>query len=353
MALNADNQQITPPNSNGRLRVFDALRGFSMLSVVYMHVLLGAGIGSYSTVSGSIVMGWFMPLFFFISGFFSYKPLHKWNRATIGIQLSQKVKALLISTIIFYGLLSYVHGGNILGWLNNGFRWYWFTPVLFQMYLLYIIAVCISFVAKRDASLFLMIIITVLLWFVKDNIYLNSTPWWPVINGAAICYYIQWFVTGLIVRRYHGKILKWLDLDAVKAILILGYVVLLCITLAKNDSMHPVIQNIASLAISYFGVFLLYMLFYQARKFFDGDSRVARGLCFTGQRTLDIYMIHYFFVPAFPVIGAWLEPNSMVLFQLLYGLSTAVIITTISLIISWAIRTCPILADWCLGVRGR
>lgn len=349
-------KQLPPPTNQssgkgGRLREFDALRGFSMLSVVYMHVLLGADIGSFSTISGTFVMGYFMPLFFFISGFFSYKPLYKWNITTIFRQLSQRSKALLISSIVFYALLSYCHGGDIIGWIHQGFKWYWFTPVLFEMYLLFIIAVSISLLLKREISIVLMIGITLVLLIVKDCTILNEAIWWKVVNGSALCYFIQWFVFGLIVRRYYSKTLNLLDIKGVKAILITGYVAIMCFLSSDVSEGLPSVKTIASLAVSYVGIMLLYMLFYQARKYFDGNNYIGNGLCIIGQRTLDIYMIHYFFVPVLPAIGSWLAPNTMVLFQLMYGLGTAVIISIISLTISWCIRTSPVLADWFFGVR--
>ncbi|MCM1291724.1 MAG: acyltransferase [Bacteroides sp.] len=334
-----------------RLKEFDALRGFSMLSVVYMHVLLGAGIGSFSTISGSFIMSWFMPLFFFISGFFSFKPLCKWRYKSFPRTLFQKVKALIISAIVFYFLLSYCKGGNVLGWIHHGFKWYWFTPVLFEMYLFYMIAVSISLLLKRDISMVMMIVVTIILWIEKDCTVLNDAGWWAVVNGSALCYFIQWFVTGIIVRRYDSMVLKFLNSNIVRAMLVIGYVALMCLTLSEGISLPPFIKKLTSLAVSYFGVFLLYMLFYQGRQYFVSNNRFANMLCFTGQRTLDIYMIHYFFIPTLPIIGAWIAPNSMVLFQLLYGLCTAIVITAISLLLSWCLRTSPLLADWLFGVR--
>ena len=62
-----------------RVRYIDALRGFTMILVVWAHVMLDMGLGGYNTVLGSIFLTFRMPMFFYISGYIAYKSLEKWN----------------------------------------------------------------------------------------------------------------------------------------------------------------------------------------------------------------------------------------------------------------------------------
>ena len=50
-----------------RIRYIDALRGFTMLLVVFGHVMMTTfGIGGYNTVIGCFFLTFRMPMFFFM-----------------------------------------------------------------------------------------------------------------------------------------------------------------------------------------------------------------------------------------------------------------------------------------------
>ncbi len=144
----------TPPQKidgqNCRLREFDALRGFSMLSVVFVHTLNLTGADTGATVSGAFVISYFMPLFFFISGYFAFKPYEKWTKETYLWQIPQKIKSLIICTLLFYTFRYYVIGSNPLEWIENGFMGYWFTIVLFDMFVIYYTVTAIARLTNKD-----------------------------------------------------------------------------------------------------------------------------------------------------------------------------------------------------------
>lgn len=300
-------------------------------------------------VAGRIVISFFMPLFFFISGFFAYKPCDMWTCSMYRKQIPQKVKALVICTVVFYTFRYYIIGADPLGWLNKGFMGYWFTIVLFDMFVIYYTATFASNLLKSDISIPLMCVLALigpaLIHFGITDEGLFGT----VLGTTNLCFYLQWFVLGLIVRKHDDRFNRILSNGTVKAILMICYIVLLC---ADYDALPPVVAKIiSSMIVSYVGVLTITALFLSFRDFFNGHSRVAGYMCFVGRRTLDIYMLHYLFLPSLPLIGVYLVPDSMVLFQLIYGLGTAVIITSICLLLSSCLRTSPVLADWFFGVR--
>ena len=100
----------------GRLRYFDALRGFSMIFVVFSHVVLfsmGLTDVKDSTVNW-VIMTFRMPLFFFVSGFFAYRVCTKWTASLVGDVIKRKIQAQVIGTIVFCshgfpGILVYHH----------------------------------------------------------------------------------------------------------------------------------------------------------------------------------------------------------------------------------------------------
>ena len=65
---------------NKRIQYIDALRGFTMILVVFAHVLLWTfNLGNHETVIGSLFITFRMPMFFFISGYISYKSTQLWT----------------------------------------------------------------------------------------------------------------------------------------------------------------------------------------------------------------------------------------------------------------------------------
>jgi len=96
----------------GRLQWIDAMRGFSMLIVVIGHVLLSMGIGGYDSFLSSVLLTFRMPLFFFVSGFFSFRAIEWWNRKRIGDILKRKFQAQILCTVVFLSVYQYVISGG-------------------------------------------------------------------------------------------------------------------------------------------------------------------------------------------------------------------------------------------------
>lgn len=90
----------------------DAMRGFSMLLVVFGHVMLWMGIKGYDTFLSSVLLTFRMPLFFFVSGFFSFRAIGWWNKHRIADILKRKFQAQILCTIVFASVYQYVMWGG-------------------------------------------------------------------------------------------------------------------------------------------------------------------------------------------------------------------------------------------------
>lgn len=88
-------------DKEGRMRVFDAIRGLSMFLVVFGHVLGCFDLGGYDSFLGSVILTFRMPLFFFISGFFAYRAVGDWTFGLCRRVLAQKVRAQVLCTLLF------------------------------------------------------------------------------------------------------------------------------------------------------------------------------------------------------------------------------------------------------------
>jgi len=95
-----------------RMQWVDAMRGFSMTIVVLGHVLLSMGVGGYSSFLSSVLLTFRMPLFFFVSGYFSYRLVGWWTKNRILDILRRKIQAQIIGTFVFMSVYQVVNGGG-------------------------------------------------------------------------------------------------------------------------------------------------------------------------------------------------------------------------------------------------
>lgn len=86
-----------------RIEYMDALRGFAILTVVYQHlIVMGLSNTAYQSSVSKLIVLFFMPLFFFISGYFSMKIESINTLRELWCVYVKKIKTLLVPTIIMF-----------------------------------------------------------------------------------------------------------------------------------------------------------------------------------------------------------------------------------------------------------
>ena len=72
---------------------------------------------------------------------------------------------------------------------------------------------------------------------------------------------------------------------------------------------------------------------------------------FVGQRTLDLYLLHYFFIPDLRFLSPYLEIASQSLITLLIISVITIAIALLCLLYSEIIRTCNVLSHFMLSTK--
>lgn len=348
------NRRTTPPHEDGRMQVFDAIRGLSMFLVVFGHVLGRFGVGGYDSVLGSVITTFRMPLFFFISGFFAYRAVGDWTSGLCRRVMAQKLRAQVLCTLLFFALYDYALGeGKPFGWIDNGFGGYWFTIVLFQMFAIYLLLNAISRAFKRTIVNMSMVVIAILCLFVLVFYRPDGTNrLWLLLCGENFTKYFQFFVLGVFARKYYGVFCRILANDKFRASMIVGFVGCMCLwyndAFRQYDFMYRVIHDIV---VRYIGVMMVVSVVFAYKDYFEGKSSFSRCLRLIGRRSLDVYMIHYFFLPVVPWSLAWLSANSMISAQIALCAIVAIVVIAICLMLSSITRTSHFLCVWLWGVR--
>lgn len=341
-----------------RIGYIDAMRGFSMILVVFGHVLLTMGFPTDSTVLGSILLTFRMPLFFFVSGFFSFRVMEKWTVGLSKTILKRKIQAQIICTLVFYSLFQLCHSESPLQFLDNGFSWFWFTIVLFQMFVIYLILAISERIVRKPVIVTPGLIILSIVFFI---IFVKSAgsdnKIWGMLSWYYLVEYFQFFTFGILARKYYSGFERLLESDKFRTTAIISYIGLLLAVYGFDKALagyNSALYNIFSMVlVRYAGLFTVFVLFYNNRTYFAGDEKPCRWLRFVGRRTLDIYMLHVFVLPNLLFLNQLLSDRGMLLMQLTIGLTGAVLNIAVCLFISTILRSSPTLSKWLFGEKGQ
>lgn len=330
-----------------RMQWVDCMRGFSMLLVVLAHVMFDMGIGWHNTFLSSLLITFRMPLFFFVSGFFSHKALEQWNPGRIKGIMKRKCQAQIIGTLVFMLIFNYTFNR---GWEIYGFGGYWFTIVLFQMYCLYILFTLISHKTGRDIVIPAMVMVSATLLAIF-TIFLKDERWF--LNWENLMKYIQFFTAGIICSKYREKLFLVLSTNLFATIVITAFIIgmMLYYNVALCHDYPSIYAFTHDIAVRWFGLAIVVMFFYRKRELFSSDNRLVRALRFIGRRTLDIYFIHYFFVPNLSFLQPWLAPDKMLVVQLAIVSVVTILIVALSLLTSSILRQSDTLASYLFGEK--
>lgn len=346
-------------SNNQRIEYIDALRGFAMLLVVFGHIHLRG----YEMVSGSsfvisMIAICNMPLFFFLSGFVSFKERTEWPlRDTLHLAV-KKICHLLIPFIIFCVFMAALAHDRIINILADPMKHgYWFLPVLCWSYLVYY-GLCWLMdrarMPRRYKDIFLIAIaVVIFLWGSVLKKYSDGPSYF---SGVLFTRYFHFFICGLLARKYIKYFMKLFEEWSFFLLFLLGFF----LTILMWDSLSVTASNVLSGSLTLFrviSVFITYVplpyiylliIFGVFYKSYDSiKNRGGKYMSFIGKRTLDIYMLHYFFIPVLPFCIE--NPNG-----LLYILGTfcmTLIVVIISLFVGAVLRTSNILAFLLFGQK--
>lgn len=330
-----------------RIGYIDALKGFTILLVVAFHFSKGAHI------SGNFCLHEFlslfrMPLFFLISGFILYKDNFVWNLSNSYSFIVKKFRVQIITTLIIicvYSLFSQLSIYNILfAQYKEG---YWFTISLFMFFVLYTVLMFIFGRKNNNLALLIGGVIGFILY--RYRLREDYCDWGRLFNLMSVdtLKYFVYFISGAILRKYFDFFQCFMRSDYFISIIIFLFFFFCYIIL--NDIRFPKIGYV-KLLTSLMGAVITFCFFYKNEKFFMADNCVARSLKYVGRRTLDVYFLHYFFIPQnIGALGNVFDNDSSMVFCFLYTLILAIVIVGFCLLISSVLRLSPFIAKWMFG----
>lgn len=350
-----------------RLQWLDALRGFTMLLVVANHVyLVSFDTSTKASMFMSLCLLFRMPLFFFISGFLAYKASFSWNVADTARLVQKKLRVQLVPTLVMMTAWIALFRKPFwqameTAWLSPTKQGYWFTIVLLEMLLAYY-AVC--FLASRlnrlrffrgittnraVAAVWLLAFVGYATMYMPKWFNWYKDIFWHVTSLTEFVRFFHFFLLGNLCHRHWNRICRLLDSSWFFPLL----VVIAFIGSTDYLHWHTLRLHWANLprTLAMYSLVLMCVAFFRCYENWFSRERIAgRALQYVGVRTLDVYLLHYFFLPHLPAVGAWFKanPHNFAL-EGTAALLVAFLVVAFALLTSNILRVSPFLKKWLFG----
>ena len=335
-----------------RIVYIDAMRGFTMILVIFAHVCHFC-FGNDRMGYNAVFILFRLPCFFMLSGWL-FEPVSRNPFKTVA---KHKAMVQLVPTFIFLLLLApppeFFHQ---LGALKGG---YWFTFVLFEFFILYMLIVR----AGKNWTPFLAFSITIASFIYAryyDSLKSSSEGFQLLmINILGFLSVTTWrlflfFYIGTWVRRHFDAFIRWTN----KPVVILPICVAFCLiasTSHKDNMWFEMFRYYGGGVTGMIMIFTLFRLLYTSPISHLPSSithHPSYFLQYVGKRTLDIYLLHYFFLPRFLMEYApQLQVYDSRFLEFVVIMVLSLIILVLCMITSYIIRLSPFLGHYLFGVK--
>ncbi len=343
-----------------RLASFDILKGIAIYLVVMGHVLTMCIRGIDSAVTFKIIGEIHMPVFFFISGYFTYKISEQGEFALPNVR--KRFFQLIVPFLAVSALwMWYFPHSKLMSPLSQSWPqllttyWkdgYWFTLCLFEVVLVYAGLSRLMRLTKSACLQVAMTLIAYVALVLVGPLVSDADANYDPIGIGLLTQFFPVFMMGVFARKYADGFRR-MALQPV--VFVVAAVVFFCTWYVASyewefpmlPSWHgfidkPVLQ--ASLMLLAFG------LVYRADVDKFAATRVGRFFTLLGNESLGIYLLHYFFLfPLTPLqepmraIGLTFLPTAVV------AAFFAFFIVLAALGANWAVEKNRILAFLLIG----
>ena len=328
-----------------RIAYIDAMRGFTMILVVYAHICyfcMDAPLMGFNRV----FFLFRLPCFFMISGWL-FEPIAQRPFKEV---IRHKAMVQLLPTFIFLLLLApppeFFHQ---LGTLKGG---YWFTFVLYEFFVLYLLIVRIPKIYRPWVALAIALAAFCCARYYNE-IHLSAAGAQKYVVDAlgfmsvTLWRFFLFFYIGAWIRRNFDAFIRWTNHPFALPVIAVAFFMIA--STAHRDNLYFEMFRFFAGGIS--GMWMIFTCFRLFSPWLE-KAHLSKPLQYVGTRTLDIYLLHYFFLPRFliPYSGRLQAFNNQFI-EFIVILAISLVVLAITLLASYLIRLSPFLGHYLFGVK--
>ncbi|MEG0559396.1 MAG: acyltransferase [Muribaculaceae bacterium] len=297
----------SPITKKERLQYFDLLKGVAIFVVVMGHIITMCIRDIDSAFIFKMISEIHMPMFFFISGYLTYKS--SFTRPNIWKRFKQLIIPFFIVSALW---IWYFPHSNLLSPISSTLDglyhsyWkdgYWFTLTLFEIFIVYyplsiILSKIKNAIVQIIISVGVYIALIILAHFVSFPLENND-----LIGAGLLASFFPIFMMGIFAHRYSDTFKTMINsngwfLIAIVCIIPSWYY----LSYSWELPMLPEFTRLIALPLEHFGLIIiaLTIIIPWSNKEYSGNapkpSPVARYFTLLGKESLSIYLLHYFFL---------------------------------------------------------
>lgn len=338
-------------NMNQRIEYIDAMRGLAILLVVICHC---CHLSFQNTIVYSIEINQAIqiPLFFLISGFFASQLTRKsfWNC------IYDKITHLIIPALLMLGTYCWIFGLSFQKTILTGFKnGYWFTFVLFGFIVLYYLISLVlttrKLKLKQSSIESSHIIIAVIISYVglaTTNLE-NKSPLFGLFSTKEYFNY-TYFVLGSILFNHRSSLFRLLQNKYLSGSIILIAITARIVNAIYGTEVLKYFGGIFSLAVHLIMIIIIWMLFHKYQTLCY-NTKTGHFLSLIGRRSLDVYFLHYFFLPDLHIWGEYFLSIKAPLIEYLCSVALSIPVIFASLGIGYILRLSSLTTKLFLGAK--
>lgn len=323
-----------------RIDYIDRMKGLAIFLVVMGHVY-GMAFAQSDDVACRVISSFHMPLFMFLSGLVACSGATSpfWNIT----KLSRKLRGLLLPLIVFgmcftmtwvsdfgSGLKCFLESPN-----KNGY-WYLMTLAVFYVSLS-------IYRLNFKQKWYIDVVLAIAIWggmFALWKYTAQTKDYFCMLNCGN---FYPFFMLGVMTTKYN-LLNKMHKVNWLFSLCIVAYAFLFCVDMP----FHALVSLNKHIFLPFCMVYIVVTLFVGRH---GATSYGEKILDFVGKRTLDIYVIHYFFISMIHLkdLGNnWeVTDNSLLMFIVAIGLS--VVITALSIGVGYVLHQGRIIEKFVYG----
>lgn len=339
-----------------RLEYIDAMRGFAILFIVFGHIPLYCyGIADEQLSSFRALTSLLqLPMFFFVSGFV-LNPQKMLNGG--GEMWYSKFRQLIVPAMFFCGIYVLINKTDIIYCLTDKFKCgYWFTLTLFEFIIIQclwdFIAKALNINDKKKKYIILSVVVALVFYILSMPTVSNRLGRVSGIVGIPMLRYYMYFAAGQLIRLNLENLFQYKYRDTLVSVIIFGFLLSAVYNWCFNVELSGPLFHVNFIIFELFALLSVFVLFYKKRTYFSSSSRVSKAITFIGRRTLDIYLLHYFFLPKdLSVFGHYFVNHPAPILELAFGGIVTILIVAVCLIVSEILCQSIFCRKWLLGAK--